>query len=84
MSDDSKEQQPKKQSNLERERAIYAKLGMRHPKDIACDFGLRYFKKMMQKQGRTRNAATTIPSKNGENAERIPGSPPVVPRTECS
>jgi hypothetical protein len=30
---------------------MYAKMGMKHPKDAALDFGMTFFKRMAEKQG---------------------------------
>jgi hypothetical protein len=44
------DQEPfKKPSKLERERMMYEKLGMQHPKDAVLDFGLRFFKRMAER-----------------------------------
>jgi hypothetical protein len=53
MSNENDQQTAKKPSKLERERAIYAKMGKKHPKDAALDFALRYFKGMAAKRGST-------------------------------
>lgn len=45
--------QPRKPTKLERERAMYEKLGKKHPDDVAIEFALRYFRKMAAKQGST-------------------------------
>ena len=39
MSNDN-DQRPKKPTKLERERAMYAKMGMKHPKDMAVDVAM--------------------------------------------
>ncbi len=61
MSNENDQQPLKKLSKYERERAMYGKLGIQHPKDAAFDFKLRFFKGISERQ-RTRDATRDMDS----------------------
>lgn len=65
MSNDNDQQPPKKLSKYERERAMYEKLGMQHPKDTVFEFKLRFVRGISERQ-RIRDCTQDVDRQTGD------------------